>query len=339
MKPASISSSNEACSPRSSSTVQLTPSSFDVPNFSPRRRLASTSRRPSDLDARIGVRRNPQNPNKKQKTFGFNAVIDTSIELDIGIELPVACSTLAGNALEGRHFITNKEQILRHHGKSAKIHLADAKYDELENYRYSRSQGAIPIIDYNPRSEKITAPALRERGYDRNGWPYAPCGILARPNGFDFTSQRANFTCRRQCLVSKDVKVIEFSKMCPHWINNHGFSMHMPRAKFPRLITEVIRGTDRHRKLKVLRSASERTNSSAKDDFCILTKPKIRGISRAGVLSQMAAIVVLLKRVTAFIIKVTLAFRGILTDASSSFDPQIPGPKVPPFIRNIIQRE
>jgi hypothetical protein len=145
---------------------------------------------PSDLDAKIGVRRNPQNPSKKQKIFGFNAIIDTSIELDLGIELPVACTTVAGNALEGRQFIINKEQILHHHGQPAKIHLADAKYDELDNYRYSRSQGTIPLIDYNPRSEKLTAPALRERGYDRNGWPYAPCGILTKPNGFDFNSQR-----------------------------------------------------------------------------------------------------------------------------------------------------
>ena len=42
---------------------------------------------PFDMDARIGVRRNPQNPNKKQKIFGFNAIIDTSIELSLGIEL------------------------------------------------------------------------------------------------------------------------------------------------------------------------------------------------------------------------------------------------------------
>jgi hypothetical protein len=29
---------------------------------------------PADLDARIGVRRNPQNPNKIEKIFGFNAI-------------------------------------------------------------------------------------------------------------------------------------------------------------------------------------------------------------------------------------------------------------------------
>jgi hypothetical protein len=39
------------------------------------------------MDARIGVRRDPQNPDRKQKIFGFNSVIDTSIELSLGLEL------------------------------------------------------------------------------------------------------------------------------------------------------------------------------------------------------------------------------------------------------------
>ena len=121
---------------------------------------------PSDMEARIGVRRDPQNPNRKQKIFGFNAVIDTSIELELGLELPVACSTIAGNAQEGKHYIVNREQILRYHAKTSKIDLADAKYDEHNNYEFSRSSGAIPIIDYNSRNEKITAAALKERGYD-----------------------------------------------------------------------------------------------------------------------------------------------------------------------------
>jgi hypothetical protein len=297
-------------------------------------------RLPADMDARIGVRRNPQNPDRKQKIFGFNAVIDTAINLELGIELPVACATIAGNAEEGKQFITNREQILAHHGKSSKIDLADAKYDELDNYAYSRSNGAIPIIDYNPRSENLSAPALRQRGYDHNGWPYAPCGLLTRPNGFDFNCQRASFSCRRQCVLSKDPAIMEYSANCPHWINYHGFTRHMSIKELPRLIAEVPRGTYRHQKLKALRSASERVNSSAKDDFAILAKPKIRGLSFAGVLSQMAVIVVLLKRVARFIIKVTLALRKqLLPNRDPPQDQFIPGPEVPPFICNLILRE
>ena len=295
---------------------------------------------PADMEARIGVRRDPQNPNRKQKIFGFNAVIDTSIEMDLGLELPVACSTLAGNAHEGKHYIINRKQILQYHEKTSKIDLADAKYDEHDNFAFSRSHGAIPIIDYNTRNEKITAAALKERGYDRNGWPYAPCGILTRPNGFDFNCQRASFTCRRQCVKSKDPAIVRYSQDCHYWINYHGFTKHMSVQKFPRLITEVIRGTDRHQKLKTLRSAAERTNATAKEDFRILAKPKVRGLGHAGILSQMAVIVVLLKRIACFIIKVTLAFRkNFQKNKSPPHHFFIPGPKVPKFILNLVQRE
>jgi hypothetical protein len=292
------------------------------------------------MDARIGVRRDPQNPERKQKIFGFNAVIDTSIELSLGLELPVACTTIAGNAEEGKCFIVNREQILNHHAKTSKIDLADAKYDELNNYDYSRLNGAIPVIDYNPRNENLSYPALKQRGYDRNGWPYAPCGLLTRPNGFDFNSQRANFSCRRQCLSSKDNAIVQFAHDCPYWINYHGFSKHMSIIEFPRLITEVVRGTERHQKLKALRSASERTNSTAKHDFHILDRPKIRGYKHAAVLSQMTAITILLKRISRFIIKVTLALRKKISDnRGPPHNVFVPGPIVPPFIANLIQRE
>jgi hypothetical protein len=213
---------------------------------------------PADTDARIGVRRNPQNPDQKQKIFGFNSIADTSIELELGLEIPVACSTIAGNAEEGKYFVRNRKQILTHHGKTSKIDLADAKYDEHTNYTFSRSHGAIPLIDYNPRNENLSQAALKERGYDRNGWPYAPCTLLTRPNGFDFNSQRANFTCRRQCLNSKDLAIVQYAQECTHWINYHGFTKHMSIKQFPRLITEVVRGTARHKKIKTLRSASLR---------------------------------------------------------------------------------
>ncbi len=88
-----------------------------------------------------------------------------------------------------------------------------------------------PIIDYNPRNENITAFALKQRGYDRNGWPYAPCGILTRPNGFEFNSQRASFSCRRQCLSSKDPKIVEYAENCLYWINYHGLRLVEPTPR------------------------------------------------------------------------------------------------------------
>jgi hypothetical protein len=58
----------------------------------------------------------------------------------------VTCNTIAGNVEEGRYFIISREQILTNQGKTSKVDLADAKYDELANYAFSPSHGALPIV-------------------------------------------------------------------------------------------------------------------------------------------------------------------------------------------------
>jgi len=123
-------------------------------------------------------------------------------------------------------------------------------------------------------------------------------------------------------------------------MNYHGFTTHMSIRQFPRRILEVIRGTYRYRKLRALRPAFERTNSTAKDNFFILAKPKIRGLKNAAVLAQIAVIVFLLKRIARFIVKVTVAFRKKIQNTKSPpYRISVPGPKVPTFIFNPIKRE
>ncbi len=292
---------------------------------------------PSDKEARIGVRRNPKNPDKVEKIFGYNAIITTSIELSLGLELPVGCLTISGNAEEGNQFIPLKEQLSGHHPHT-KIDLADAKYDELHNYQHSRTTGSIPLIDYNVRNENVSLAGLKQRGYDRNGWPFAPCGVLCRPNGFDYQFQRATFSCQRQCVFSNESRLKESSQSCPFFINYHGFIKHMSIKQHPRLITEIIRGTPRYQELRSLRPASERTNSTAKEDLDILSKPRVRGLKRAAILSQLTLMAILLRRVAHFIIKVTLAVRKERIKNPHGFV-IIRGPKVPKFILNLVQRE
>jgi len=152
---------------------------------------------PKDTDAKIGVRRDPQNPNRKQKIFGYNLVLTTSVELHLKIELPVAATNIAGNAKEGSQIITNDEQIHSHHLCQVHIDIADAKYDITKNYNYIRANGSIPIIDYNRRRENLSKKTLKNRGYDQNGWPFASCGLLCRPNGFDQKHQRMTFCLSR----------------------------------------------------------------------------------------------------------------------------------------------
>ena len=64
---------------------------------------------PKDTDARIGVRTDPKNSDKKEKIFGYNLVLSTSVEIHLKIELPVAVTNIAGNAEEGGQIIQNKE--------------------------------------------------------------------------------------------------------------------------------------------------------------------------------------------------------------------------------------
>ena len=299
---------------------------------------------PKDTDARIGVRRDPQNPDKKQKIFGYNAVLSTSVELELKIELPVAVTNISGNADEGKQIIANKKQIDNYHDCQVIIDIADAKYDIIDNYQYIRGKGSIPIIDYNPRNEKLSKQALIERGYDQNGWPFAPCGLLTRPNGFDKQRQRLTFCCFKQCLTLKYKALEELQgryniASCPHLTNRTGYVKHMSVQEHPRLINDLPRGSKRYKEIKKLRSASERSNSTMKEDLKILDKPKILKGSRANILAQMAAIVLLLKRGFFFIVRVTHHFAKLRQTNDPNLREKLKPPSIAKSLRNLIQLE
>jgi len=302
---------------------------------------------PKDTDARIGVRRDPQNPNKKQKIFGYNLVLTTSVELHLKIEMPVAVTNIAGNAEEGSQIISNDDQIDVHHCTAAdrvNIDIADAKYDITKNYEYIRAKGSIPIIDYNRRRENLSRQALIDRGYDEKGWPFAPCGLLCRHNGFDKKYQRLTFCCFKQCLnlraaALKSVQVKYDIAMCPHVENRTGFTKHMYVKEHPRLINEIPRGSKRYILIKKIRSASERANSTMKEDLKILEKPRILNAQRAAILAQMAAIVLLLHRAFKFVVKTTILFTKLHQTNDPAIKEKLKPPRIPKSILNLIQLE
>jgi len=302
---------------------------------------------PKDTDAKIGVRRDPQNPNKKQKIFGYNLVLTTSVELHLKLELPVAVTNIAGNAQEGSQIITNDDQIDVHHWAAAdrvNIDIADAKYDITKNYEYIRAKGSIPIIDYNRRRENLSRQALVDRGYDEKGWPFAPCGMLCRPNGFDKKYQRLTFCCFKQCLnlraaALKNVQEKYDIAMCPHIENRTGFTRHMYVKEHPRLINEIPRGSKRYNLIKKIRSASERANSTMKEDLKILEKPRILNAQRAAILAQMAAIVLLLRRAFKFVVKITFLFTKLHQTNDPAIKDKLKPPSIAKSIQNLIQME
>jgi len=302
---------------------------------------------PKDTDARIGVRRDPQNPNKKQKIFGYNLVLTTSVEVHLKLELPVAVTNIAGNADEGSQIINNNEQIQKYHSPAAsqvKIDIADAKYDIIKNYNYIRGKGSIPIIDYNPRNENLSKQAIIDRGYDQKGWPFAPCGLLTRSNGFDKKHHRLTFCCFKQCLklrpkTMENLNVHHNIAMCPYIKNQTGFSKHMYLKEHPRLVNEIPRGSKRYKTIKKMRSASERSNSSMKEDLKVINKPRVMNRPRANILSQIAAIVLLLKRAFSFIIKTSILFRKLNRTNDPHIKEKLKPPSIPKSILSLIQLE
>ena len=302
---------------------------------------------PKDIDARIGVRRNPQDPNRKQKIFGYNLVLTTSVEVHLRLELPVAATNIAGNADEGSQIIDNNEQIQMYHplpARQVKVDIADAKYDIIKNYHYIRGKGSIPIIDYNPRNENLSKQALVNRGYDQKGWPFAPCGLLTRPNGFDKKHQRLTFCCFKQCLKLRPKAMDSLNNqyniaICPHIKNRNGFAKHMYVKEHPRLVNEIPRGSKRYNVIKKIRSASERANSTMKEDLKILEKPRVLNASRSNILAQLSAIVLLLKRAFNFIIRITVLFRKIQETNDPNAKEKLRPPLVPKSIQRLIQLE
>ena len=324
--------------------IQTTRSNVSAINFGDGSITISCPKLPKDTNARIGVRRNPQNPNKKEKIFGYNLVLSTSVEVHLKIELPVAVTNIAGNADEGSQIIQNKEQVHNHHQAGIKIDIADAKYDIINNYEYIRGRGSIPIIDYNRRRENLSKTAILNRGYDQNGWPFAPCGLLARPNGFDQKHQRLTFCCFKQCLKLRQTAIKDLQEryditQCPHIHNRNGFAKHMYVKEYPRLVNEIPRGSKRYNTIKKMRSASERANSTVKEDIKILEKPRVIAGFRANILGQMAGITLLLKRAFSFIVRVTNRFRKFLKTEDPRIKETLTPPSLPKSIRNIIQLE
>lgn len=305
-------------------------------------------RMPKDLDARIGCRRSKLNPNKIEKIFGFHVIISTTIEPEIGIELPIACITQPGSAKDGHYFPDLKEQIKwQHPTLKTYVDIGDCGFDQTDNYNWCRAEGSIPIIDYNVRNENLSQQALLKRGYDQNGYPFAPCQATCKPNGFDKENKRLSFVCDKQCLSACNAQAGLKSPQtvpqpipdCPHLNKSRGFTIHMSLKKNPRLTCEIPRGSKRWKKIRKLRPASERTNSTAKSDLNILDHPRTMGLERTAILGQMACIAVLLKRFVNFIVRITLTLRKAKITGAKKLWKILQLQKVPDYLTTIIQRE
>jgi len=207
---------------------------------------------PADLEAKIGYKRANHNPNKKVKVFGYQAMITTNIELEIGLELPIGCASSPGDELDGSYLIPEREKFIKEHKILPYLDIGDCGFDIKKNFNHIRSSCSIPIIDYNKRGEKTDIKSLQKRGYDDKGTPFAPCGVLCKPNEYDKEKKRVSFVCRKQCLTSS-LAVPNPIKDCRYLENECGYSTHMSIKAHPRLISEIPRCSDRWKKIRNLR--------------------------------------------------------------------------------------
>ena len=123
---------------------------------------------------------------------------------------------------------------------------------------------------------------------------------------------------------------------CPHIENKTGFAKHMYVKEHPRLVNEIPRGSKRYNEIKKIRSASERSNSTLKEDIKILDRPRVLNATRANILAQLAAIVLLLSRAFFFVVKTTCRLREIL-QSNSSVRKQNLLPQIPKSILRLLQ--
>ena len=127
--------------------------------------------------------------------------------------------------------------------------------------------------------------------------------------------------------------------MCPHIENRTGFTKHMYVKEHPRLINEIPRGSKRYNLIKKIRSASERANSTMKEDLKILEKPRILNAQRAAILAQIAAIVLLLRRAFKFVVKISILFTKLHQTNDPAIKDKLKPPSIPKSIQNLIQLE
>jgi Transposase DDE domain len=255
-----------------------------------------------DITARIGYRRKKDDSTKTERIFGYKAVIITSVETEFNLEIPVAVMTGSGNVCEAESFIKIHSKLKNHVSFKTEYQIMDSGYDYEYVYDYIRGDGGKPIIDYNKRREKLDKESIQKRGYDENGCPYAPCGRLCKPNGYDYARKALHNTCGKQCLQCKNA--IELSE-CKYRKNKLGYTKRMSTKKLPRLIQEVPRGSRKYKKIKAIRSSSERMNSYGKE-WTGISNLRLWGLNSYAVRVALCCVVMMLKKVVVFILAATL---------------------------------
>lgn len=257
---------------------------------------------PSDSEAGVGWHVDTQNPDKKERVFGYNHMRTTAINPEIGLELPIGVTTHPADVREGGSF---EEQLSRLTipNPAGHPHLLDAAYDQRNVYESILRGGGVPIIKYNPRNEDLSEPSLLKRGHDENGVPYAPCGRLCRSDGYDAESESRQHICGHACPAEEQAE-------CPHACDVGGYGRRMIFDDHPRLVGPVQRGTDEWSILYRKRTSAERTNSYDQEVVGKSGRRKFRGLEAFSFSASVRTLAQLIRKSLNFVLSVTHALGG-----------------------------
>ena len=61
--------------------------------------------------------------------FGYQAMITTNIELEIGLELPIGCISSPADELDGSYLIPEREKLIKEHGFLPYFDIGDCGFD------------------------------------------------------------------------------------------------------------------------------------------------------------------------------------------------------------------
>jgi len=259
--------------------------------------VGSCPKRPSDLEAKIGVHVDTKDPSKTEEVFGYVHLKTTDLNLELALALPVGNSTDPANAKEGTGFIPPRRKLAVP-VRPRQVHLGDSANDVTANYEWLHQHGAIAVFAYNRRNEPVDETSLLHRGYDRNGTPYAPCGRLCHSNGYDYQTASRQYVCGLPCPP-------EEQKHCPHRSGVLGYCHRMSFKDHPRLIGPIQRGSKAWQRLYGARSSSERTNSYDQEVVAQAHPLRMRGLKAFRFAGALRTFAQLLRRALNFVLDVT----------------------------------
>jgi hypothetical protein len=259
--------------------------------------VGSCPKRPSDLEATIGVHVDTKDPDKKEEVFGYVHLKTTDLNPELSLELPIGNSTDPANAKEGSAFIAHRSNLAVP-VRPGQVQLGDSAHDLTANYEWLHERGAIAVFAYNRRNEHIDEMSLLHRGYDQHGTPYAPCGRLCHSNGYDYQAQSRQYVCGLQCSPKE-------RRHCPHRSGVLGYCHRMSFKDHPRLIGPIQRGSKAWHHLYGARSSSERTNSYDQEVVAKAHPLRMRGLKAFRFAGAIRTLAQLLRRALNFVLDVT----------------------------------